>query len=122
TDIHDVLLVGGQSRMPYLRERLKDYFGREPSQGVNPDEAVAMGAALMGGSLAMIDGPMLLDILAISIMRCPPSGDLKPLFKKRSALPCQVVLPLSQLLQEHPEKSMPLYQGDDAQLHHNEYL
>src|SRR5206468_1932038 len=50
-DIADVVLVGGQTRMPRVRERVKEFFGREPHTGVNPDEVVAMGAAIQAGVL-----------------------------------------------------------------------
>jgi molecular chaperone DnaK len=51
TEIHEVLLVGGMSRMPQVQETVENFFGRKPSKGVNPDEVVAMGAAIQGGVL-----------------------------------------------------------------------
>src|SRR5690606_11053365 len=50
-DIHDVILVGGQTRMPKVQEAVKNFFGKEPRKDVNPDEAVAVGAAIQGGVL-----------------------------------------------------------------------
>jgi molecular chaperone DnaK len=49
SDIGEVVLVGGQTRMPKIQERVKSFFGKEPHKGVNPDEVVAVGAAIQGG-------------------------------------------------------------------------
>ena len=49
SDIHEVILVGGMTRMPLVQETVEKFFGKKPSRGVNPDEVVAMGAALQGG-------------------------------------------------------------------------
>jgi molecular chaperone DnaK len=67
-DIADVVLVGGQTRMPRVRERVKDFFGREPHTGVNPDEVVAMGAAIQAGVLqGDVKDVLLLDVTPLSL-------------------------------------------------------
>jgi molecular chaperone DnaK len=67
-DIADVVLVGGQTRMPRVRERVKEFFGREPHVGVNPDEVVAMGAAIQAGVLqGDVKDVLLLDVTPLSL-------------------------------------------------------
>jgi molecular chaperone DnaK len=66
--MQDVLLVGGMTRMPKVQDTVKEIFGREPSKGVNPDEAVAMGAAIQGGVLAGdVSDVLLLDVTPLSV-------------------------------------------------------
>ena len=68
TDIDEVLLVGGQTRMPMVRKKVADFFGREPYKGVNPDEVVAMGAALQGAAMTgEIAEVLLLDVTPLSL-------------------------------------------------------
>ena len=68
TDIDEVVLVGGQTRMPKVQEVVKQVFGREPHKGVNPDEVVAIGAAIQGGILAGdVKGVVLLDVTPLSL-------------------------------------------------------
>src|SRR5436190_2255885 len=67
-DIADVVLVGGMTRMPRVRERVKEFFGREPHTGVNPDEVVAMGAAIQAGVLqGDVKDVLLLDVTPLSL-------------------------------------------------------
>lgn len=66
-DIDDVILVGGQSRMPKVQEAVKDFFGKEPRKDVNPDEAVAVGAAIQGEVLS--GGRS--DVLLLDVTLCP---------------------------------------------------
>jgi molecular chaperone DnaK len=68
SDIHEVILVGGMTRMPRVTETVKSVFGREPSKGVNPDEAVAIGASIQGGVLAgNVTDVLLLDVTPLSL-------------------------------------------------------
>merc|ERR1711881_834665 len=68
SDIGEVILVGGMSRMPKVQDTCKDIFGRNPSKSVNPDEAVAMGAAIQGGVLAGdVTDVLLLDVTLLSL-------------------------------------------------------
>jgi molecular chaperone DnaK len=68
SDIHEVILVGGQTRMPKVQEIVKDFFGKEPHKGVNPDEVVAIGAAIQGGVLAgEVKDVLLLDVTPLSL-------------------------------------------------------
>jgi molecular chaperone DnaK len=76
SDINEVILVGGMTRMPRVVETVKGIFGREPSKGVNPDEAVAIGASIQGGVLAgNVTDILLLDVTPLSLgMSFPYSG------------------------------------------------
>ena len=68
SDIHEVILVGGSSRIPKIQEKVKEIFGREPNRSVNPDEVVALGAAIQGGVLAGdVDDILLLDVTPLSL-------------------------------------------------------
>merc|ERR1712216_1020762 len=68
SEIHEVILVGGMTRMPKVQETVKNFFGKEPSRGVNPDEVVAMGAAIQGGVLkGDIKDILLLDVTPLSL-------------------------------------------------------
>ena len=67
-DIQEVVLVGGMTRMPKVIEKVKEFFGREPHRGVNPDEVVALGAAIQGGVLqGDVKDVLLLDVTPLSL-------------------------------------------------------
>ncbi len=68
SDIHEVILVGGSTRIPKIQEKVKEIFGKEPNKSVNPDEVVALGAAIQGGVLAGdVDDILLLDVTPLSL-------------------------------------------------------
>jgi len=68
SDIHEVILVGGSTRIPKIQEKVKEIFGKEPNRSVNPDEVVALGAAIQGGVLAGdVDDILLLDVTPLSL-------------------------------------------------------
>ena len=67
SDIDKIILVGGQTRMPRVREKLSAYFNQEPSKGVHPDEVVAKGAALHASLLGEVDAPMLFDVTPFNL-------------------------------------------------------
>jgi molecular chaperone DnaK len=72
SEINEVILVGGMTRMPRVHETVKSIFGREPSKGVNPDEAVAIGASIQGGVLAgNVTDILLLDVTPLSLGMYP---------------------------------------------------
>jgi molecular chaperone DnaK len=88
-DIADVLLVGGQSRMPLVREKVEAFFGRPPSRAVHPDEAVAIGAALLAHSLGNAEGLVLIDVLPMSIAVGLPGGTVKKILERNTPLPAR---------------------------------
>jgi molecular chaperone DnaK len=87
-DISDVILVGGQTRMPKVQEKVKEIFGREPRKDVNPDEAVAVGAAIQGGVLkGDVKDVLLLDVTPLSLGIETLGGVMTKLIKKNTTVP-----------------------------------
>ena len=87
-DINDVILVGGQTRMPLVQKVVKEYFGRDPRKDVNPDEAVAAGAAIQGGVLAGdVTDVLLLDVTPLSLGIETMGGIMTKLIEKNTTIP-----------------------------------
>jgi len=88
SDIGDVILVGGQTRMPKVQDKVKEIFGREPRKDVNPDEAVAIGAAIQGGVLkGEVKDVLLLDVTPLSLGIETLGGVLTKLIQKNTTIP-----------------------------------
>src|SRR6187399_1474909 len=87
-DISEVILVGGQTRMPMVQKYVKDFFGKEPRKDVNPDEAVAVGAAIQGGVLAgEVKDVLLLDVTPLSLGIETLGGIMTKLIEKNTTIP-----------------------------------
>ncbi len=87
-DIDDVILVGGQTRMPMVQEKVKEFFGKEPRRDVNPDEAVAVGAAIQGGVLGGdVKDVLLLDVTPLSLGIETMGGVMTKLIDKNTTIP-----------------------------------
>lgn len=88
SDIDDVILVGGQSRMPKVQDKVKEFFGKEPRRDVNPDEAVAVGAAIQGGVLqGEVKDVLLLDVTPLSLGIETLGSVMTKLIKKNTTIP-----------------------------------
>ncbi len=88
SDVAEVILVGGQTRMPLVQKYVKDFFGKEPRKDVNPDEAVAVGAAIQGGVLAgEVKDVLLLDVTPLSLGIETLGGVMTKLIEKNTTIP-----------------------------------
>ena len=90
SEIHEVVMVGGMTRMPKVNEVVKEFFGKEPHKGVNPDEVVAVGAAIQGGVLTGdVKDVLLLDVTPLSLGIETLGGVMTPLIKRNTTIPTQ---------------------------------
>nr|WP_093515347.1 TIGR02266 family protein [Stigmatella erecta] len=121
-DIEEVVLVGGQSRFPRIHEKISTFFGRAPSKGVHPDEAVALGAALLASSLEQQQGVVLIDVLPMAIGVGLPGGRFKPVLDRNAELPALKSYLLSTSHDGQSEIEMTIFQGDSDRVVQNEYL
>src|SRR3989344_1111532 len=87
-DLHEVILVGGQTRMPAIVEAVKKFFGKEPNKSINPDEVVALGAAIQGGILrGDVKNVLLLDVIPPSLGIETMGGVATKLIEKNTTIP-----------------------------------
>ncbi len=124
-DVDEVLLVGGQSRMPLVRSKLAAFIGKEPSQKVHPDEAVAIGAAIMAHSLSSKAGPQdmtLLDVLPMAIGINKTDGTMHVLFAKNQPLPDYKTRMLTTSKDNQRSIMLRIYQGESKYIKENELL
>jgi molecular chaperone DnaK len=123
-DVAEVLLVGGQSRMPLVRERIRNYFGKEPSKAVHPDEAVALGAALLAQSIESgdIQGVVLVDVLPMSIGVGLPGGRFRKLIERNTSLPHKKALTIGTTRDDQTSLEVTVFQGESDKAQENEYL
>jgi molecular chaperone DnaK len=122
SDIHEVLLVGGQSRMPLVWRKIREAFGREPNKSVHPDEAVAVGAALLADSLTRIDSVVLIDVLAMGIGVGLPGGRMAPVLTRNARLPARKAYELGTTRDGQTDLELQVFQGDAPRAAECEYL
>lgn len=88
SEIHDIILVGGQTRMPLVQQKVAEFFGKEARKDVNPDEAVAIGAAVQGGVLkGDVKDVLLLDVTPLSLGIETMGGVMTTLIEKNTTIP-----------------------------------
>ncbi len=121
-DVQEVLLVGGQSRMPLVWSQVRQRFGRDPSRGVHPDEAVALGAALLADSAGRIDSVVLIDALAIGIGVGLPGGRIVPVLPRNTRLPARKTYELTTTHEGQAELELQVFQGDAPRVADCEFL
>ena len=124
SDIGELLLVGGQSRMPLVREKIRAFFGREASRAVHPDEAVALGAALLADSIQSgdIGGMVLVDVLPMSIGVGLPGGRFKKVVERNTSLPHKKTYSIWTSEDHQKTLEIPIFQGEGGRAQENEYL
>jgi molecular chaperone DnaK len=122
-DINEVILVGGMTRMPAVQERVKRIFGKEPNKGVNPDEVVAMGAAIQGGVLkGDVEDVLLLDVTPLSLGIETLGGVMTRLIDKNTTIPAKKSEIFSTAEDNQPAVSVHVLQGEREMARYNKTL
>ncbi len=122
-DINEVILVGGMTRMPMVQEKVKQIFGKEPHKGVNPDEVVAIGAAIQGGVLkGDVKDVLLLDITPLSLGIETLGGVFTRLIEKNTTIPTKKSQIFSTAADNQPAVSIHVLQGEREMATYNKTL
>ncbi|MGL4192849.1 molecular chaperone DnaK [Vibrio misgurnus] len=122
-DINDVILVGGQTRMPMVQKKVAEFFGKEPRKDVNPDEAVAVGAAVQGGVLAGdVKDVLLLDVTPLSLGIETMGGVMTKLIEKNTTIPTKANQVFSTAEDNQSAVTIHVLQGERKQATYNKSL
>ncbi|WP_350561653.1 molecular chaperone DnaK [Psychrobacter sp. CAL346-MNA-CIBAN-0220] len=123
SEIDDVILVGGQTRMPLVQQKVQDFFGQEPRKDVNPDEAVAAGAAIQG---AVLSGDktdvLLLDVTPLTLGIETMGGVMTPVIEKNTMIPTKKSQVFSTAEDNQPAVTIQVYQGERKIANQNKQL
>jgi len=123
SEIDDVILVGGQTRMPMVQERVQNFFGKEPRKDVNPDEAVAMGAAIQGAVLAGdVKDVLLLDVTPLTLGIETMGGVMTALIEKNTTIPTKKTQVFSTAEDNQNAVTIHALQGERKQAAQNKSL
>ena len=110
-----IVLVGGSTRIPKIHQLLKEYFGKEPSKSINPDEAVAVGAAIQGAILARVEDFIhytVMDITALTLGIETTGGVMAPMVPRNSVIPTRKIKMFSTAVDNQPKVLVKVFQGE----------